>query len=1268
MGVFKNTVKPPSKIEKWILRALIITGVLSLIRFLIFFFRPEFIGYSPLFILLTIIVIYGTLKQLYLWYHYFDISMPTPPVVTKKRTVDVLTTYFPGEPYDMVLETLQAIQEISYPHTTYLCDEADDQFLKAKCLEMGVIHVTRDNRIDAKAGNINNALKQATGEICLILDPDHIPKPDFLDVVLPYFEDNKIGFVQVVQAYYNKPHTLVARGASEQTFQFYGPLMMTMNSYGTVNAIGANCTFRRAALDSIGGHAPGLSEDMHTAMLLHAKGWTSVYVPKLVAKGLAPADITSYFKQQLKWSRGTFELLYKVYPKQFKNFTLRQKLHYGLLPLHYLIGFIYLLNFLVPIISLLFSKMPWTGNIVNFFSVGFPLFVSSLLIGAYVQKWVIEKGDRGFHIVGGLLQISAWWIFSIGVVYTFIRKKVPYLPTPKREGDGTRFILLLPNLIVAILSIGAIVYGLNQNFTPYSLVMAFFAFLNALFMLFSFYLGWKVTNTNQILRRNLDSTFIGRLKKVKHFFIVLADKIFVFVRFTAVLSLIAAIYFSFAYMKKSESINPNKKENAAYTVLNRNYVGIYEPDSIGGLSNLSHIKNLELNSSQNFDIVSLYVAWGNSEQTKLPTDYLRQLQKNGKIPLLTWEPWSTDFALPDSLQALSNGDKMLSFIANGYFDSYILETARTLAGLKNPVFLRFAHEFDNPAYPWSSSGNNTPEEFVEAWIHVHRLFEKVGASNVIWVWNPWKSEHMSEYYPGDRYVDFMGVDILNYGNLNQDGQWYSFKELYKPFKDAFRNITDLPVLIAEFGSLDLGGDRNQWFQRANEAIGENFPEIRGLVYFNSKFDKNIPNGKSFSEPYLDWSLALFDNESLASFKTSDEKARANLIQKFANDTPKKGTKAKLSMSNYNGVAYNKAQNWKNNNYVGSKDELLKDFRLMKEIDIDLIKTDYSSIYVHNLLKYAKDAKMNIIYNFSVPKDLDFIEDELSLKAYKENVLKIIAQHKDNNTIVGWSFNNPLSNLKVRSNDKAMYILQKLAFIDWFSKMLLEIKETDDKKPLLFDLPITSSTEVDLENFAQLNIPVDVYVLQILDEKYLLPIEMALGKLNQNFIFGSVDAESLAEYSKVFKERTIILANWQNRWENYHVTFDGLLDFNGNFTERFSATANYLSAGKEEVVLPEIKILKPAIPLLAGEKVSYNAYYLLDKDWKQPTKDVEKNFEWWFAEQDFFDKVIAIKRLGTGSKVDLIIPESYKDYRIILIMSKDGYSKTVNTTLNMPFTP
>lgn len=289
-----TAIKPPGRKEKLTLRIIILLGLITIFNFFYWFLQPELIDNHFLYYLLMGPMVFDSLRIIYIWYHYWNISVPEKPIRKSNPTVDVFTTYFPGEPYEMVRETLHAIQRIKYPHTTYLCDEANDSYLIDFCNANGIIHVTRNNRINAKAGNINNALLQASGEICLILDPDHVPKENFLDDIIPYFEDENIGFVQSVQAYYNIEESNVAKGAAEQTFHFYGPIMMTMNSYGTVNAIGANCVFRRKALDSIGGHAPGLSEDMHTAMRLFAKGWKSVYVPEVFTKGLVPSSLTSY--------------------------------------------------------------------------------------------------------------------------------------------------------------------------------------------------------------------------------------------------------------------------------------------------------------------------------------------------------------------------------------------------------------------------------------------------------------------------------------------------------------------------------------------------------------------------------------------------------------------------------------------------------------------------------------------------------------------------------------------------------------------------------------------------------------------------------------------------------------------------------------------------------------------------------------------------------------------------------------------------------------
>ncbi|MEJ8757001.1 glycosyltransferase [Pontibacter sp. H259] len=475
-------LKRPKKADLRVVRFMIVLGLFCMASFLYWFIDEDHIGYAPLYWLLTTALGFKLLRTLHEWYHYFAVSVPKRPELKTPFKVDVFTTACPGEPHDMIIGTLEAIQRITYPHTTYLCDEGNDPVLKAACERLGVKHVTRTIKVNAKAGNINNALQYATGDICLILDPDHVPAPEFLDEVLPFFENPEIGFVQVVQAYSNRKESLVAYGAAEQTYNFYGPMMMGMNSYGTVQAIGANCTFRRTALDSIGGHAAGLAEDMHTAMQLHAKGWKSVYVPKILTRGLVPGTLAAYYKQQIKWARGTFELLFAVYPKLLGKFTWRQKIHYLTLPLYYLFGVFNLVDFAIPILALVLAEFPWYVPLGDFVLMFAPFFCISICIRHFAQRWLHETNENGFHMFGGILRTGTWWVFCLGLVYAILRIKVPYIPTPKDDKPKNNFILSLPNITICVISIWAIFYS-QQVYghlygNPYVQMMAAFALVN----------------------------------------------------------------------------------------------------------------------------------------------------------------------------------------------------------------------------------------------------------------------------------------------------------------------------------------------------------------------------------------------------------------------------------------------------------------------------------------------------------------------------------------------------------------------------------------------------------------------------------------------------------------------------------------------------------------------------------------------------------------------------------------------------------------------
>lgn len=1230
---------------------MILIGLLSFANFFYWFLSPKLIEAQFLFWILIISILYDTLKVLYIWYHYWDISLPDKPKINREFTVDVLTTYFPGEPYEMIKETLLAIQRIKYPHTTYLCDEANDQYLKSFCKENNVIHVTRNNRIDAKAGNINNALLQAKGEICVVLDPDHVPLDSFIDEVLPYFTDESIGYVQTVQAYYNVGESAVARGAAEQTFHFYGPVMMTMNSYGTVNAIGANCVFRREALDSIGGHAAGLSEDMHTAMQLHAKGWKSVYVPKVLTKGLVPASLTAYYKQQLKWSRGTLELLVSVYPKLFSKFTWRQKIHYAILPFHYLSGITYLISFLIPIISLFSATTPWKGNLVNFGLIIAPVLISIIGVRFYVQRWVIHDSERGIHLIGGLLQTCTWWIFNIGLVYTLIRKKVPYLPTPKEDKESTSWKILIPNLFVGIISIIAIIYGLSIDFTPFSLFMSGFALLNASFMFYTIFFAFqnqrKVSlDFRETFTRN---TFSGRIKNFG----------FQFWRKAALLvSLIVFLTSAFVLHDieygKWQGVKPEVRNKHLIT-----YLGIFAPREDNGTTNLNNVKNLSRQINEKFDIISLYLAWDKNIDSTFPQSLLDSIYAQKSIPMITWEPWLNSFH-----NELKDKKHVFELIDEGYFDKYLTDFANKLKNLQRPVFLRFAHEFDNPFYPWYADGADASLKFKKAWIHTYEIFKNTEANNVIWIWNPWKAENIVSYYPGVEYVDWVGVNILNYGKLNQDGKWYNFREIYKPFHDELFNLPTTPVIISEFGSLKDDQKQDEWLKNAFISIENEFDEIKSVIYFNSEVDNNLPKGVQLSEK-LDWTFPEKQIKSSYNIVEVPDYVFTRLSE-LSFDVTKIPHLQSNVRHNVKGMNLKVGHDWQKDYHVYNRANLVSDFQKFKDLGINTIKFEGNSIYDYNILKIAKEFNLNVSFGFWIPADIDFVRDTVKTEYLKQTILEDILKHRNNTTISTWNIQNDVQYNQKEFFLKPRLLYQNIAYVTWLKGLINGIKEIDPNRAVFVDL------EVNLQSFNHAKILIDHVKgidgigLVVKEDQYLNRLITFFNQSKIDFIYSEIGIPTLLKSEIVDSNSPFFVTAWQDQHESNKLTFNGVIDRKGRLKTDYFELLNLIQKSDVIVKSPRVRILKPATPIYDNGVLSYYAVnYDSIGGWKFGSAKKDLKFEWSLVKCDNYGNYLAIKDIGYSDKLILKIPQDHQYFKLLLTSSNGVVISTEITTLNTP---
>lgn len=493
---------PVQGAERWILGILLFLGVQSVVYFALWWFGAGHVNDLALFILLSFATWYGVFRIMVGWYNVFHIEQPGERPPREGLRVAVFTTSAPGEPYEMFARTLAALREVRYPHTTYLLDDTRDPRLRALCEEMGAVHLELLDVPGAKAGKINAALARTDEELILVLDPDHIPFPNLLDRVLGHFDDEEVGFVQVAQAYGNARESFVARAAAEQTFAFYGPIMQGMNGTGTAVAIGANCTFRRTALESIGGHGIGLAEDLVTSIRLHAKGWKSVYVPEVLSRGLVPSDLDSYLKQQLKWSRGVYEVLFREYPRAFRSLTAYQRISYFMIGSYYLVGVTSLIFLAVPLIYLLFGRQPAVFLLSEYVAHALPVGLFGAAVYYFAQRWLCDRRrERGLHWRGTLLKIGSWSVYVKGLALALLGVAVPYVPTAKERRRGRFWTLArlpLAVLVISLLAIGWTVYMqlyvLPESevliTTEVTLGMVAFATMNAILMSGRLYAAW----------------------------------------------------------------------------------------------------------------------------------------------------------------------------------------------------------------------------------------------------------------------------------------------------------------------------------------------------------------------------------------------------------------------------------------------------------------------------------------------------------------------------------------------------------------------------------------------------------------------------------------------------------------------------------------------------------------------------------------------------------------------------------------------------------
>lgn len=280
------------------------------------------------------------------------------------------------------------------------------------------------------------------------------------------------------------------------------------------------------------------------------------------------------------------------------------------------------------------------------------------------------------------------------------------------------------------------------------------------------------------------------------------------------------------------------------------------------------ISSFKLQTGRTPAVWMIFQSW--SGWNEFPIAQARLANEQHSTLMVTWEPWGG--RRNDHSWTCQN-------VVSGHYDGYIRSYARAVKFAEVPVMIRFAHEMNGDWYPWSTAYNgygkrnndNSPAMFAAMWKHVVSIFRKEGATNAKWVWSPniiytnnfndqaQQERDLFALYPGDEWVDWVGVSVYNDGSKRA---WHSFSSLFDSTYAALTQLSPRPLMIAELGVTEEGAPEGQtkaaWLEQTlGSDIPEHYKRVRLVTYFcrdktatgeaNYRFDSSPASLAAFRE-------------------------------------------------------------------------------------------------------------------------------------------------------------------------------------------------------------------------------------------------------------------------------------------------------------------------------------------------------------------------------------------------------------------------------------
>ena len=404
--------------------------------------------------------------------HHYVVAMRTvprapaaPPAADFCPSVDIFVTSY-NEDVDIVRRTLVGCQAIEYRNKrVYLLDDGRRAHIAELCSTLGVDYITRDNNDGAKAGNINNAFRQTSGDLFVTFDADHVPVSSFLSETLGYFRDQHVAQVQTAHHFFNpdlfQDRLKSADYVANEQDMFNHIVQPGRDVDNASFYCGSGAIFRRTAVENIGGLPMSTeTEDLHTSMLLHSRGWQSVYVNKDLSAGLAPESFEGYLTQRRRWSRGTLQVMLREGGLTLPGLSVMQRIHYFATMWYWLHGIPRVIYLVSPLFFLLLGIRPLLIHHMSDLLV----FYLPHLYASVAAFQVVNRGLRRIFWSDVYESSIAVQIAITTLMFPFSGRRVRFAVTPKgqsatRNASRKRLALGWPLVLLAVVLIAGVVRG-----------------------------------------------------------------------------------------------------------------------------------------------------------------------------------------------------------------------------------------------------------------------------------------------------------------------------------------------------------------------------------------------------------------------------------------------------------------------------------------------------------------------------------------------------------------------------------------------------------------------------------------------------------------------------------------------------------------------------------------------------------------------------------------------------------------------------------------